>query len=166
LFAGNILRAAPGFTASGAAVFVPAGSTTVARCTFIANEAYGTPAIAGISVSDTGGFASVENSIIAFNIGNPCAGAGLSMRCVDVFGNSDGDTICDMGTGGNFSLDPEFCATGESRIANPGLQSDSPCAENHPGGMTCGVIGVAGVACGTTSVQSSTWSTFKSLYRR
>ena len=70
-----------------------------------------------------------------------------------------------VGTGGNFSLDPEFCSVAPRSDGNFFLQSDSPCASgNHPLGLACGLIGAWDVDCGTTSAESSSWGRLKMLH--
>ncbi len=69
-----------------------------------------------------------------------------------------------VGTGGNFSLDPQFCSISPRFDGNFFLQSDSPCASgNHPLGLPCGLIGAWGVDCATTSAENSSWGRLKSL---
>ncbi len=84
--------------------------------------------------------------------------------CCDIFGNTGGDwdgPISDqLGTDGNFSLDPEYC--GELGTGDLTLQDDSPCA---PGGNDCGLlIGGDTVECDDTVTASTTWSSLKQLY--
>lgn len=61
---------------------------------------------------------------------------------------------------GNFSADPLFCGTPGSEYS---LQDNSPCAPENSNG--CGLIGAYGVACGTISVEPSTWSSIKARWR-
>ncbi len=86
--------------------------------------------------------------------------------CSILFGTAEGDAICGTDGGGNFSADPEFCATDPVTSLSVFLQQDSPCAPgNHPQGAACGLIGAALVGCGTVGVERSTWSFVKQLFR-
>jgi len=91
------------------------------------------------------------------------------ISCNDVFGNSIADYVNGTdptGTGGNISVDPEFCAVDPAGSGNFLLQSDSPCAPgNHPDGASCSLIGARPVGCGGTSVKRASWGSIKSHYR-
>jgi parallel beta helix pectate lyase-like protein len=136
---------------------------TVTRCTILGNiaEGGGTP-IAGIYFDEP---ITVTSSLFAWNQGAVCSGVG-NWSCNDIFGNTLGDAVCGTDGGGNFSLDPELCAVDPAGSMNFTLQADSPCAAGqHPEGIPCGLVGAAPVGCGPVSVQMSTWSHVKGLFR-
>ena len=63
---------------------------------------------------------------------------------------------------GNFSLDPQFCSTGDYRVS-----IGSPCAAgNSPLGGNCNLIGALPPDCSTTPTRPTTWGAIKSLYRK
>ena len=87
--------------------------------------------------------------------------------CTDIFGNAGGDwdgVIADqLGTVGNFALDPFFCS--DDNLSNLHLRSNSPCAPgNHPDGYDCGLIGALPVDCDETSAESISWGKLKAYY--
>jgi len=92
------------------------------------------------------------------------AGTSAVFSCNDVWGNVGGDYggfVANMtGSGGNVSLDPEFCDPGAGVYT---ISDTSPCAPAHSSG--CGLIGAFGTACGTVSVKPVDWSTVKRKYR-
>ncbi len=144
-------------------------------CTFVDNRAASTGAIASVLsqavlyVYDTTAYrngsggetlfqfsfdtsAHIERTIIAFN---DCTapvqsdpGAGLSVSCTDIHGNSGGDWIGSVagleGVSDNFSLDPLFCDAGGADFT---LHSNSPCSATS-GFSTCGQIGAWPDGCG------------------
>jgi hypothetical protein len=64
------------------------------------------------------------------------------ISCCDVFGNEDGDELCGIDAGGNFSEDPLFCDLPADDYT---LQVASPCLDNqHPQGAPCNGIGAYG----------------------
>ena len=74
-----------------------------------------------------------------------------------------GDCPDPTGMNGNISVDPQFCGILGSDYYY--LQSDSPCApDNHPGGVSCGLIGALGVGCGTVDTEPATWGYIKALF--
>ncbi len=84
--------------------------------------------------------------------------------CCDIFGNTGGDWVGEiadqLGTDGNFNLDPQYC--GELGTGDLTLQDDSPCG---PGGNDCGLlIGGETVECDDTVAAPTTWSRLKQLY--
>ena len=61
----------------------------------------------------------------------------------------------------NFSVDPQFCATGDCRIA-----TSSPCAPgNSPLGGSCMLVGALPPDCTTSPVEGRSWGAIKALYR-
>jgi len=87
--------------------------------------------------------------------------------CTDIFGNAGGDwdgVIADqLGTAGNFALDPLFCS--DDHQSNLSLKSNSPCAPgNHPDGDDCGLIGALPVGCDESSAESISWGQLKSSW--
>ncbi len=94
----------------------------------------------------------LNNNIIAYNIGGSSNANGVavpsapaSFLCNDVFGNASADYsgMADpTGTGGNISVDPEFCNLAEG---NFNVGSASPCDADNSGG--CGLIGALGAGC-------------------
>lgn len=107
----------------------------------------------------------VYSSIVAFNTGAACGGNAI-YSCCDFFGNSLGDAVRGVDAGGNFSADPEFCATDAAGSLNVTLQQDSPCAPgNHPDGAACGPIGEARVGCRLVTVRPASWTSVRLLYR-
>lgn len=136
---------------------------TVTRCTILGNIAEGSgPPIAGIYTEET---ITVTSSLFAWNQGAVCSGVG-TWSCNNIFGNTLGDAICGTDAGGNFSADPQFCASDPTTSLNLTIQADSPCAPGqHPEGTDCGQVGAAPVGCGPVSVRKETWSHVKGLYR-
>ena len=136
----------------GGAIF-GSGEVTITGCTFIGDD---------ILIEQLGSVGTVNNSIIS-NAG--CLGP-ITSTCTNVFGISQGDSLCGIDGGGNFSADPEFCGVDPVASRNFALQADSPCAPGrHPNGASCGLIGAVPVGCDAVSVEATTWSRLKSLYR-
>ncbi len=83
-------------------------------------------------------------------------------ECNDIWGNGlDYPTEIAhwLGTNGNFSADPLFCAPSGNDFH---LSTLSPCA---PSNNDCGLqIGALPVACETTASANASWSSVKSLY--
>jgi len=154
-----------GESGGGGAVRVDSGSFTMVRCTLVGNiESGGSFATGGVVFDTPGG--QVESSIVAFNEGYGCFGPGV-FSCSDVFGNSSGDTICGTDLGGNFGLDPEFCAQDPAVSRSVILQGDSPCLPGqHPQGVVCDLIGAGVVGCGSVAVEQRSWGEVKGRYRR
>jgi hypothetical protein len=175
----------------GGAIGCSLCSATFVRCTLVANSA---PTGAGASFwsaeghlveltlvdnepSSGSGLSCVEGgtcylrrSIIAFTQGGPAVEcdptSSAFLSCCDVYGNEGGDwvgPIADQaGLEGNICEDPLFC-----RDDNPempfSVHADSPCgAEHNP---ACGLIGAWPVACGQSSVATSTWTRIKGIFR-
>ena len=156
---------------SAAALAIDGTGSRIERNTFFGNSV-GQPT--GSTVATTGLPVEIRNNIFANNhsifpggsmVGLFCENA--LVQCNDIWGN-DQDAIQGAGntTVGNFSLDPQFCATNPSQSLNFALQSDSPCAPgNSPAVQTCGLVGAVDVGCRTISVTPASWSEVKRLYR-
>jgi len=138
---------------------------TVSECTFYSNYSAGRGS--GI-YSESDMYLGVYNTIISHG----GRGAALDAEgdpvswwvyCTDCYGNGGLDWVGFfeplLGTEGNISQDPMYC---DPEAGNYHLHTASPCAaENNP---DCGQIGVFGIACGETGVESTTWSDVKILY--
>jgi hypothetical protein len=84
----------------------------------------------------------------------------MTVTCNDSWGNGTDWVGLDPGAGGNFSLEPKYCAP-EADIFT--VAQNSPLL---PANNACGeLIGAFGQGCGTVSVEPSTWAKVKSLYR-
>jgi hypothetical protein len=85
----------------------------------------------------------IEKTIVAFNhLGKGVACSNTTIICCDIFGNEGGDAICGNDGGGNFHLDPLFCAPGSNNLT---LAANSPCL---PAYNTCNeLVGAHGVGC-------------------
>lgn len=140
--------------------------SSVAYCTISQNAAPSGGGIHFFTNSDL----TMTNSIVchgtqgaAFVFDN---GGSLNLSCSNVYGNAGGDALPPevIDSGGNFSLDPEFC--GAPATYNYELQADSPCAPgNHPDGDSCGQIGAKPPTCGSAPVEVRTWGQIKSMFR-
>ena len=149
----------------GAILIQNSPPTTVTNCTFYMN--LGSP---GAAISCFGASAAnVDKSILALGLGGGAidvdATSTMTFSCSDIWGNIGGDWVGaiagQLGTNGNFSADPLFCAP----VSNLYLNDVSPCAPgNHPDGDSCDIIGAHDVACGTVPVEQRTWGAIKSLY--
>jgi hypothetical protein len=136
---------------------------TIRRCTFIGNIARGgSTSVGGLYVFSG---VRVESSIIAANEGLACAGT-ASYQCVNIYGNSLGDSLAGTDSGDNFSEEPQFCAVDPVVSMSFDLQVDSPCAPGNPARPQCGLVGARPVGCNQVPVGARTWSEMKSLYRR
>ncbi len=110
----------------------------------------------------------LNQSIVAYNLDGGAFGSDslsvLTASCNDVFSNGGGNAFPagTVDSGGNFSLDPQFCGTvgsGQMQIAY-----DSPCAPGyHPDGDSCGLIGALPIDCGNAPVETTTWGRIKML---
>lgn len=155
VFVGNIARGS-GVPGRGGAIAGVSAPITVTGCTLIGNSS-------GISLPGGG---QVSSTIVAWTQLVACDGTAI-FTCNNSYGNALGDAICGRGGGGNFSVDPQFCATDPATSLNFTLQQDSPCAPgNHPQGASCGRIGAAPVGCGAVSIEQIPWTKVKLLYRR
>jgi hypothetical protein len=109
-----------------------------------------------------------RNIIVRPGIGITCsAPCSLYVECNNIFEASiasyEGGCPDMTGTGGNISLDPEFC--GLAGTGNYFLQSDSPCAPgNHPQGIDCGQIGAYSINCNSVPVADKSWGVIKRLF--
>ena len=145
------------------------GQVTITGCALVGNAGVSAPSfgtgIGGVFLEGAGSVGSVRNTIIASNVGLACSGP-ITFSCTNLYANTEGDSLCGTDGGGNFSADPQFCAENPAASLNFALQADSPCAPgHHPDGASCGLIGAAPVGCATVSVEATTWSRLKSLYR-
>ncbi len=127
------------------------GSPRIEGCTVVGNFGPGNAGISFVTALP----AVLSHSIVAFNQGGrglSCVGGTLAVSCCDLFGNEEGDEFCGIDAGGNFSLDPLFCA-------DYSIAESSPCAPaNAPVG--CGLIGARDVGC-TGAIEASTWGRIK-----
>ncbi len=90
--------------------------------------------------------ASVTNCIVTFNLLGPAvSGSSVTLKCSDIFGNEGGDwqgDIADqLGTNGNFSVDPMFCDSASGEV---NLWYISPCLAKV---NDCGLVGGRDVGC-------------------
>jgi hypothetical protein len=139
-------------------------SGVIEGCTVANNR--GIPPPGGIVVSYSSEI-EIDRTIIAFNegVGLRCDAyeSDVTLQCCDLYGNTEGDGICDEDIGGNFSADPLFCDAAHGDFT---LDAQSPCLPgNHPDGINCGLIGARGQGCGATPVEETTWGRLKILYR-
>jgi hypothetical protein len=91
----------------------------------------------------------IENTIVAFSEGYAVRcwwPSRVTMRCCDLFGNTEGNELCGEDLGGNINADPLLCDQENSDYT---LDAPSPCLPgNHPDGVDCGLIGALGQGCG------------------
>lgn len=139
----------------------------VTNCTIVKNNA-GEGGGIGLLLNSV---LTVNNSIIAYNRGGGALYLGidctLEIGCSDIFDNIGGDDLPPgtIDTGGNFSLDPQFC--GIQGSGNFYLQNDSPCMPfNNPDGVLCALIGAYGSGCGSVSVEEKSWGSIKKIYKK
>ncbi len=154
---------------AGGAVYSHNSFPTLTNCTLFANDA-GTWTGTGSGIYASGGYPTIENTIIAFgttgaavtSVGGNCVG----LRCCTLYGNAGGDwvgCIADQyGINGNISADPLFC---DPDNGNFYLQCGSPCAAFTSPNPECDLIGAWPVGCGGTVVEGTSWSSLKALYR-
>jgi len=149
---------------TGAAVMVEyGGPVDFLSCTFHGN---GSPGASTIAVGDANDTLNLSDSIVSGSLGYDfeCIDGGvLNLTCVNSWGNAEGDwsgcAADDLGAGGNFSADPQYC---DALAGDFALNEGSPCG---PAGNDCGtLIGAFGVGCGSVATESSSWSAVKSLY--
>lgn len=135
--------------------------STVEGCTLIGN-AGGTPdGVGGIRFEESG---DVRSTIIAFTtIGATCSG-NVTWSCCDLFENAGGNAPCGTDAGGNFSLDPLFCASDPALTGDVSIRADSICRDRGEASR-CGQIGAGAVGCETSAVERRTWSAVKRIYR-
>jgi hypothetical protein len=131
------------------------------RNTFVGNRA---PEGSAVCSVNAGTRPLIESCILAFSSGGPALfcrqGAEPTIRCSDVFGNAGGDSLCGIDGGDNLEVDPQFC--GEPGSGNFYLQDDSPCSR---AASPCGErMGALPVACGTVSIQETTWGRIRARF--
>jgi hypothetical protein len=141
-------NSAPGALADGGGIYAKLAQTmTVRGCTIAANGTNEPNGLGGgIALRDSS--PTISRTILAFNSpgkGLYCENAPSMpvISCCDIFGNQDGDEICGVDAGDNFSLNPLFCNLAENDYT---LHVDSPCLDNqHPQGAHCEQIGAQGL---------------------
>jgi len=115
----------------------------------------------------------LENSILSFSTAGGAVslleGASISLKYVDIWGNTGGDWdgLWDQfGLNGNFGADPGFC---DSDVGDFHLCSDSWCLPGHlPDDPLHDLVGALGSGCGPCSPEvneSMTWGEVKVIYR-
>ena len=151
----------------------PFSSANVRNCTIAFNTS---PGASGAGIHASGQeIGEILNNVISHQLdghGIACnTPASPTIRFNDVF-NSDAVNLdseygvdCPDRTGisGNIRADPLFCST----VVDPedlAVMSISPVLGTGEGGVDMGAHG-ASVACGTISVEESSWGKIKSLYR-
>ena len=115
----------------GGAVY--AQGTSIESCTILSSSGVIAEGIGGITMDGAG---TVRAVILGrTTIGSACSGS-ATWICCDLYENAQGDAVCGTDGGGNFSADPQFCATDPVATRNFTLQEDSPCAPGrHPNGV-------------------------------
>lgn len=164
-FYNNGVGLAGGEGGHGGAIASRLSFLSVSNCTFHSNSSSGRGS--GI-YSESDMFLGVHNTIITGGVGGAALDVeddpiGWWIHCTDSYGNEGGDWEGFfeplLGVEGNISQDPMYC---DPEASNFHLHTASPCAaENNP---DCGQVGVFGIACGETGVESTTWSDLKILY--
>ena len=170
-----VLNTAP----KGAGVYMlgaasgPFSFANVQFCTIALNTS---PGASGAGIHASGQeIGEIKNNVISHQLdghGIACnSPASPNIRFNDVF-NSDAVNLdseygvdCPDRTGisGNIRIDPQFC----NLVTDPpdlAVQSTSPVLGAGEGGVDMGAHG-ASVACGTISVEETSWGKIKSLYR-
>jgi hypothetical protein len=140
-------------------------SATLNNCTFYENTCINGSNI-GLRLN---AHVLLVNCIVAFGL----EGSGVwgelnstaTLLCSDVYGNEGGDWVGiigdQSGINGNISEDPLFCDPENGDFT---IRGDSPCAPFSPPNAECDLIGAWPVACGPTSVESTTWGRIKAVY--
>ena len=141
------------------------GSVSMISCTLSENASV---LGGGIRLFDASSM-TVSRSIVAFSgegeglsLGPGCS---LTLGCSNIYGNNGGDGFPagTVDSGGNLSVDPQFC--GSPGTWNYQLQTDSYCAPgNHPGGSGCDLIGAYAIGCGGVPAENASWGRLKALY--
>ena len=138
-------------------------NATVRNCTFVSNSA---PYGSAIWVGEYG--MQLYNSIFDTNY-IQCSvpnepGPTVIASCCDLYQSGGGGChYFDIGTSGNFSLDPLFC---DAANDNYTLKQSSPCAPgNHPQGSNCDLIGALPVGCAGVAIAPTTWGRIKAMFR-
>ncbi|MEZ5065445.1 MAG: right-handed parallel beta-helix repeat-containing protein [bacterium] len=186
-FEGNV---AASNTGGGLLIGGP-GAKVIEDCLFVSNAAEGTGLGGGLALGGTGsclvrrntfhgnsqqyrfsGGAAVyfqtavifENNVVtgthsgqpAFRIGSL---GSVTTSCNVYWDNDEGVGIPLSPT--DREIDPLYC---DPESGDFTVQENSPCVE--PGALGCGQIGAFPAGCGIVSVESSSWSQIKDLYRR
>ncbi|MCH7548413.1 MAG: right-handed parallel beta-helix repeat-containing protein [Candidatus Krumholzibacteriota bacterium] len=145
---------------AGGGIYCENASPDILRNTFDGNTALAGGA--GIHCVDFS-IPRITNNIIANSPAGNAVEADLFSQpdivCCDFFNNAGGNELPPgADSGGNISLDPEFCGVNGS--GNFYLQADSPCVDcnSQP-------IGRFGVGCKIVSVEVKSWGALKLLYQ-
>lgn len=156
-------RGSPERSGIGGALVMPDGGA-VENCTLIGNSGNAVDGVGGFSIN---GAATVRSVIVVGTVGVVCTGVpGPTWTCSDLYDNAAGNAICGTDGGGNFTLDPRFCAKDPAVSEDVTLQKNSPCAPGQsPGGSACGLIGAGAVTCAPLSIEKRSWSDVKKRYR-
>jgi predicted outer membrane repeat protein/parallel beta-helix repeat protein len=129
----------------GGAVYCVGDSTvSITNCTFSGNA--GAP---GSAVYCENCSPSLTNCILAFSVrGEAVFCGGLSepqVACCDLYANANGDSVCGVDAGGNFSEDPLFC---DRVVGDLRLCALSPCLpENNTCAVLVGAEGLGACDC-------------------
>ena len=167
------------------------GSKLVEDCLFLDNATVGTAVGGGLAVAGTGpcivrgntfhgntqeftfwGGAAVFVVTPTQFENNVVTGTHSGQSPIFVWGSGSLTTSCNVywdnptGVGIPLSptdreIDPLYC---DPESGDFTVQENSPCVE--PGALGCGQIGAFPAGCGIVSVESSSWSQIKDLYRR
>jgi predicted outer membrane repeat protein len=154
-------------TEGGALYTRDAWACRLTGCTLADNSAPSGSAVYALATPDV----RLERCIVARGgEGAPYAVASASVitvSCTDTHGNAVSDAFPSgvVDSGGNFSLEPQFC--GQPGSLNFMLNQASPCLPGqHPAG-SCGLlVGAWGAGCGTVRTEAASWGRVKSLYHR
>lgn len=152
------------YTNEGGAIYAEDGAV-IEACTIVGGSGGNAGGVGGITLH--GGGLVTRVILTGVSEGRTCSGApGPEWRCSNVYGNVNGDQLCGIDGGGNFSLPPLFCSSDPVTSLDVSLDKNSPCApDQHPGGLDCGLIGAGEVRCGSVAVEPRSWTTLKQLYR-
>lgn len=146
---------ATGFWGEGGGVSVNySPAPTFRNCTIFSNSLGSNPDVFGGNVTcQFSGDALFDKCIIAESPqgqGIYCFFADPTFTCCDVWGNEGGDALCGIDGGGNFSLDPLFCAPGDYH-----LQPGSPCLTGCGGELVGAPLGHCGATAAGDAPQRS-----------
>ncbi|MBK9303522.1 MAG: right-handed parallel beta-helix repeat-containing protein [bacterium] len=147
LIAGNVCSGSFSDAAGVHALFSP--SPTLRNCTIAGNQT-SAGGLAGGVMAQWGSAPTIDRCIIAASpvgAGLYCDGGNPTVSCTDIHGNAGGNALCGVDGGGNFSLDPLFCAPGDYH-----LQPGSPCLTGCGGELVGAPLG----RCGATAVGETT----------
>ncbi|MFT5314411.1 MAG: hypothetical protein ACI9UK_000231 [Candidatus Krumholzibacteriia bacterium] len=144
-----------GFFWGGGLAYDSNAAGSISGNTFVGNNSV----TGGAGLFVTASAPDVSNNISALNTGGTTYANGFafqsaptSFTCNDGWGNDSADFsgIPDpVGTDGNISQDPEFCAVG----GNYGIGSGSPCSAANSG---CGIMGAIAEGCGASAAPDPT----------